>query len=143
MSNAVVDSSVVVKWVLAEEDSEQAERFLTDVMGDGGQLIILDLALIETTNAVWKRHHRGLIDLAEARRYVRDLLTCPLQINSSSHLLDSALQIAAKYDHAVYDALFVALARELGSQGVTADEPLWRSVHADFPNIVLLREWKG
>jgi len=126
---------------LAEQASEQAERFLSDVVGHGGQLLVLDLALIETTNAVWKRHHRGLIDLAEARRYVRDLLTCPLQINSSSHLLDSALQIAAKHDRPVYDALFVALADHLQFRGVTADEPLWRAVHADFPNIVLLRDW--
>ena len=141
MTNAVVDSSVVVKWVLAEEDSEQAERFLGNVVESGGQLTVLDLALVETTNAVWKRHRRGMIGIAEARRYVRDLLTCPLQINSSSHLLDSALQIAAKYDRAVYDALFVALANDMQIRGVTADEPLWRAVHGDFPNIVLLRDW--
>jgi predicted nucleic acid-binding protein len=37
--------------------------------------------------------------------------------------------------------LFVALAQDLGVKGVTADEPLYNMTHADFPNIVLLRNW--
>jgi hypothetical protein len=39
------------------------------------------------------------------------------------------------------DALFVALAQDLGLRGVTADEPLYNAVHADFPQIILLRNW--
>ena len=57
-------------------------------------------------------------------------------------LLQPAFEIAVKYDRAIYDALFVALAQDLRLPGVTADEPLWRAVHADFPNIVLLRDWR-
>jgi len=56
-------------------------------------------------------------------------------------LLASALEIAIAYDRAVYDALFVALVRQLQLPGVTADEPLYRTVHGDFPQIVLLRDW--
>jgi predicted nucleic acid-binding protein len=52
------------------------------------------------------------------------------------------IQIAAKHDRAVYDALFVALAHDMQICGVTADVPLWQAVHADFPNIVLLRDWQ-
>jgi predicted nucleic acid-binding protein len=35
--------------------------------------------------------------------------------------------------------LIVALAKELGARGVTADEPLVNAVKNDFPQIVLLR----
>ena len=52
-----------------------------------------------------------------------------------------ALEIAAKYGRAFYDALFVALCQDLGLPGITADEPLYHAVHADFPQIVLLRDW--
>jgi predicted nucleic acid-binding protein len=48
-------------------------------------------------------------------------------------------EIAVKYDRTIYDALFVALAKEKGLQGVTADEPLFNVTHADFPQIILLR----
>ena len=56
-------------------------------------------------------------------------------------LLDLAFEIAVKYDRAVYDALFVALVQKMGVKGVTADEPLFNMTHADFPQIVLLRDW--
>ena len=52
-----------------------------------------------------------------------------------------SLEISAKYHLAVCDALFVALAQELGLTGVTADEPLYLAVRADFPQIILLRNW--
>jgi predicted nucleic acid-binding protein len=37
--------------------------------------------------------------------------------------------------------LFVALSQDLGLQAVTADEPLYNAIHADFPQIILLRNW--
>jgi predicted nucleic acid-binding protein len=55
--------------------------------------------------------------------------------------LKPALAIAAKYHRAVYDAVFVALCQDLGLPGVTADEPLYNTVHGDFPQIILLRNW--
>jgi predicted nucleic acid-binding protein len=61
----------------------------------------------------------------------------------AAHRLPGAgLEIAAKSRRAVYDALFVALANDLGLAGVTADEPLYHAVHADYPQIVLLRDWQ-
>ena len=42
-----------------------------------------------------------------------------------------------KYDRSIYDALFVALAADLKLPGVTTDEPLYRAVSADFPQVVL------
>jgi predicted nucleic acid-binding protein len=59
----------------------------------------------------------------------------------AARLLDQAFEIAVKYDRAVYDALFVALTQDLGLKGVTADEPLYNTTHADFPQIILLRDW--
>jgi predicted nucleic acid-binding protein len=142
MSDIVVDSCVVVKYVLAEEDSDQAERLFRSVRGTGDQLIVLDVAGAEAANAVWKQYHRGLITSSDARRFFEDLLAAPVEIRSAHRLLPPAFEIAVKYDRAIYDAIFVALAQELQLPGVTADEPLWRAVHADFPNIVLLRDWR-
>ena len=68
-----------------------------------------------------------------------DLLHCPVHVEPATRLLKPALEIAAKYDRSIYDALFVALSQDLRLTGVTADEPLYNAVHADFPQIVLLR----
>jgi predicted nucleic acid-binding protein len=141
MSDTVVDSSVVAKWVLPEIDSAQAHRLLTDIAVKGERLIILDLALVEVTNTIWKRFHRGLATLEEARLYLSAVLRCPATVQPAVALLTQAPEIAARYDCAVYDALFVALVQDLGLTGVTADEPLYRAVHGDFPQIILLRNW--
>jgi predicted nucleic acid-binding protein len=141
MSDTVVDSSVVAKWILPEPDSAHAQRLITEVALKGERLIVLDLAFAEVANAIWKRHHRGLVTLDEARQLLEDLLRSPVHVEPAVRLLKPALEIGARYDRAIYDALFVALSQDLGLPGVTADEPLWSAVHADFPQIILLRNW--
>ena len=74
MSDTVVDSSVVAKWVLPEPDSTQAQRLIAEVAAIGERLIVLDLAFPEVANAIWKRHRQGLITLDEARYSLADLL---------------------------------------------------------------------
>jgi predicted nucleic acid-binding protein len=141
MSDTVVDSSVVAKWVLPEADSADALRVAAEVLTNGERLIVLDLAIVEVANAIWKQLHRGLLTLSEARVSLAALCQSAVHIESAVRLLDPALEIAAKYDRAIYDALFVALTQDLGLQGVTADEPLHRAVQTDFPKIILLRNW--
>jgi len=142
MSDVIVDSCVVAKWVLAEPDSDQAERLFQTVRGADGRLIVLDIALAEAANAVWKQYHRRLLALPDASRFLRYILAAPVEIQPAYRLLTAAFEIAVKYDRSVYDALFVALTQDMQLPGVTADEPLWAAVHADFPNIRLLRDWR-
>lgn len=141
MSEIAVDSSVVAKWILPEPDSSQADRLIVEGALKGDRLVVLDLAIVEVTNAIWKRHHRGLATLDEARTFLAKLLQSPVRVEPANRLLNPALEIAAKYHRAVYDALFIALSQDLGVPGVTADEPLYNVIHADFPRIVLLRNW--
>ena len=141
MSDIVVDSSVVAKWILAEPDSAQADRLVVEAALKGERLIVLDLAFVEVANAAWKLHHRGLATLDQTRLFLDTLLRIPVHVEPANRLLKPALEIAAKYHRAVYDALFVALCQDLGLQGVTADEPLYNATHADFPQIILLRNW--
>jgi predicted nucleic acid-binding protein len=141
MSDAVVDSSVVAKWILAEADSDHAERLITEVAQKGERLIVLDLAFVEVANAIWKRYHQGLATLDEARQFVDKLVRSPVHVEPANRLLKPALEIVIEYHRAVYDALFVALCQDLGLQGVKADQPLFNVIHPDFPQIILLRNW--
>jgi predicted nucleic acid-binding protein len=143
MTDAVVDSCVAAKWVLPEADSAQALRVVTDVVPAGARLVVLDLVFAEVGNAIWKRLHRGLISATEARRCLDELTRSPVHVESATRLLRPAFEIAARYGRSVYDALFVALAHDLNLPGVTADEPLYHAVHADFPRVVLLRDWSA
>ncbi len=141
MSDVVVDSSVVAKWILPEPDSAQAQRLISEVAIQGERLIVLDLAFTEVANAIWKRYRQRLVTAEEAGHLLDSLLRVPIQVEPASRLLAPALQIAMTYDRPVYDALFVALVGELQVAGVTADEPLYNTVRAGFPRVVLLRDW--
>ena len=141
MSDLVVDSSVVAKWILPEADSAKAHQLIVQTAASGERLIVLDLVFPEVANAIWKRHRQQLIDQSEARELLEALLRSPVGVEPAVALLASAFAIAAKYDRAIYDALFVALAQQQGVPGITADEPLFNAIHADFPRIVLLRDF--
>ena len=143
MSDIVVDSSVVAKWILPEADSADAQRLITTAEAAGEQLIVLDLAFPEVANAIWKRQHRRLITETEARVFLAELRRIPVRVEPAARLIASAFEIACRYDRSVYDALFVAMARDLALTGVTADEPLYNAVHVDMPQIVLLRNRSG
>lgn len=68
MNDCFVDSCVVARWILAEADSLQALRVVTDTTASGGELYVLDLAIIEVANVIRTRHHRNLLTLAEANQ---------------------------------------------------------------------------
>lgn len=141
MSDIVVDSSVVVKWVLDEPDSDQADRVQAEVVNRGHRLVLVDLAIVEVCNAIWKRFFRGLLSADEARDALQELRASPVHLEAGEPLLHPAMEIAMRYRRAFYDALFVALVQQLNLPGVTADEPLVRAVQPDFPQIKLLRDW--
>lgn len=141
MKDVIVDSSVIAKWVLPESDSAQAQRVLADVAGQGQQLIALDLAYSEVASAIWKRLRQKGITATEADGFLGALLQAPITRFPAADLLEAAFAIAVRYDRAIYDALFVALAERLGLPGVTADEPLYNVVKCDFPRIILLKDW--
>jgi|SRR5437899_10752369 len=141
MTDHVVDSCVAAKWILKEADSPLALKFASDVLSVGSRLIVLDLAFVEITNAIWKQFHRKLVTLAETDGYLDDLFLSPMHPHPAHPLLRPAFKIATKYGRSVYDALFVALSQNLGLPGITTDEPLFNAVHIDFPQIILLRDW--
>jgi predicted nucleic acid-binding protein len=141
MSDLVVDSSVVAKWILPEVDSAKAHQLIDQTAASGERLIVLDLVFPEVANAIWKRHRQQLIDLGDARNLLEALGRSPVVVEPAVSLLGFAFEIAAKYDRAIYDALFIALAQQHGLPGITADEPLFNVMRTDFPQIVLLRDF--
>lgn len=139
MSDRAVDSCILAKWIIAEGDSPQALEIFRDTVQAGGKNVVLDLALIEVTNLIWKRFHHGLASAAETDAMFSDLRALPCSVEPAASYLERSLEIARAYRRSVYDALFVAYSEGLGLDGITSDEPLYQAVRADFPNIRLLR----
>jgi predicted nucleic acid-binding protein len=122
-------------------DTALAQQAGAEIQAAGGRLVILNYARVETANAIRTQFHRALIDSATAQSLFDELQLLAVHDEPSARLLPAAFALALRHGIAVYDALFVALAIELGTPGLTADEPLWRAVHASYPQIHLLRDW--
>lgn len=116
----VVDSSVAVKWYLAEPDHEAALRLLMR----GDRLVAPDLILVELANVAWKRVQRGEIDAMFGRGMVAELIAGDVELLRSADLADAALEIAIDLGHPVYDCFYLACAQAQGLAVVTADRRL-------------------
>lgn len=118
---AVVDSSVAVKWYVAEPDSS----FAADLLGR--ELVAPDLIRAEVGNALWKKACKQEIGSDQARLAMLHLAAA-VAIVPSPPLAEVALETALDLGHPVYDCFFLILAERLDLPLVTADVRLQQRV---------------
>lgn len=121
----VVDANVVIKWHVAEVYTDSALRLLRD---DAPVLHVPELLFPEVGNILWKKVRRGDLTEDEARTIGRLVSAAPLEVHPSAPLLEAALEIALSTGRTVYDSQYVALAIQLESRLVTADEKLYNAL---------------
>jgi predicted nucleic acid-binding protein len=133
----VVDSSVVLKWVVSEQDSDHALRLV------GFPLVAPDIVRAELANALWKKVRlREELSEEQARRGL-SRASAPLRLVPSAPLADRALALGLALSHPVYDCFFLALAEELNTSLITADRRFLQRLN-DTPlaaHAVSLEEW--
>lgn len=124
--NLVIDASVAVKWIVAEEHEDAAEALLRH----GDRRIAPDFLVVEVGNVLRSKIMNGLVDTSQARlglRFIRESID---QFVSDGVLVDRALEIAADLNHAIYDCLYVACAEHTQGQLITADRRLMRKLES-------------
>lgn len=118
MTTYVVDASIVVKWLVAEHDSEQAAALLES----GAELIAPDLVFAEAANALWALRRRGTIAGGDYIEVTGLLASAPISSPvTMRHLAASASRLAVELNHPVYDCMYLALALREDCAVVTAD----------------------
>ena len=110
----IVDASVAIKWLVAEEDSNIAHGLI-----GSGPLAAPDLIACEIANAVWKKWAR------------KELLAVPQRLPLVLQLFDEVLpvtpyafraaELAIELNHPAYDCFYLAMAEARGDVVVTAD----------------------
>jgi predicted nucleic acid-binding protein len=134
----VLDSSVALKWVLAEPDSPKALKLRADFQAAVHELLAPDVFEVEVAHALTRAERQGRIAAPQAGILWADILSTPPRLERSGALLPRAIQISSAARIGVYDCLYVALAEREGCQLVTADIRLVSSLHTLFPCIVAL-----
>ena len=113
----VVDASVAVKWLVAEEDSDAADRLLAG----GDDLYAPRLMVSEVANAVWRKARMGEIERGRDGILMAAVSEMPVHWSSDETVCVDAVRLAVALDRPVYDCVYLALAHRVDAQLVTAD----------------------
>jgi len=122
----VLDSSVIIKWFCEEENTNIALGIREDFTKGTKTITTPDLSMYEIANAL--RYNKN-ITKEEIEEAVNSLIDLGIDIIvPTKNIMKSAIDIAFDSDITVYDAYFVALAKELGFTLVTADGSLFEKI---------------
>lgn len=123
----VVDASVAVKWLIAEEHSA-----LANALSDR-QMSAPSLLLIECANALLRRARAGDIPAPAVPGKVRALRLAPVRLVPTERNLEGAIALSTQLRHSLYDCLYLALALDEGVPLVTADQRFVEAVRRHRP----------
>jgi predicted nucleic acid-binding protein len=124
---SVVDASITLAWVFADESSDLADRALGRLEQDTA--LVPAIWPLEVANGLRTAERRGRLDLADVS-YVRELLqSLPVEIENGSMVtgLGEVTDLARQLDLTAYDAAYLALAARRGVALATVDERLRRA----------------
>ena len=127
----VVDTSIAIKWVLQESDSDIAETMLIEWSSNGVVILAPALLTYEVTNALYKKARKGEITFETATEALTKVLLSGVALNFSqdSNLGRRAIELAHQFGlTATYDAHYLALAEREGCELWTADTRMWNSI---------------
>jgi predicted nucleic acid-binding protein len=110
----LLDSSVALKWVLAEPDSSKPIRLRDEYMAALHALHAPGIFTAEVANGLAMAERQGRIKAGTAAIFFLDVLRNAPAIHSTAPLLVRAVEITLSTRQAVYDCACVALAEREG-----------------------------
>jgi len=122
----ILDASVVVKWFSEEEYTEKALEIRERIRRGEERVIVPDLLLYELANALNYNPNFNVNDVSDALKSIFDMdldIVTPLP-----EIINLAITIAFEYTTTVYDAFYIALAKDLRFSFITADARLCERV---------------
>jgi predicted nucleic acid-binding protein len=137
MKKFVLDTSVIIKWFTSEIDSEKACKIRDAYLKGDWMLTIPELTLFEVANAF--KYSTGL-SKSEIKRNVKSIIDMEIELMPFElRILNQAIDLAVTKEITVYDAYFIAQAKELSYQLITADVKCYEKVKT-LSWVVLLSE---
>jgi len=132
----VIDASIAIKWFVPEIHWQQADKLR---QLDDTDFHAPDFLLLECTSVLTRKVRRGELSRNDAIAIQQLLPRMPMHLHRWQNLLLDASQIALLTHCAVYDCLYLQLARQIDGRMVTADGRLYRTLrdHPDWRNHLL------
>lgn len=127
----VVDTSLVLKWILKEPDSDKALALLTQWGNEQVEMFAPALLAYEAANILYQDVRKGKYTIDVAREGLRDVVMKGIVFDFSADLDLSmrAVEFAHRFNlPASYDSHYLALAEREECELWTADTRLLRAV---------------
>lgn len=122
--SVVIDSSITLAWLFADERTEAANAVLQSVTDSGA--VAPSLWRLEVANALQMAVRRKRIDAAFRDASVKDLRGLDIEIDAETdeHAWKATLQLADRHSLTLYDAAYLELAQRLDLPLATLDQQL-------------------
>ena len=120
--SVVVDTSVSLSWVFADETTDATEALLDRVRDEGG--IVPALWEYEVCNALLTAMRRSRLDQATATRIITLLRNINLRVVQTPFDMRRVFLLADAHGLSAYDAVYLDLAMNQGVPLATLDQKL-------------------
>lgn len=139
----VVDASVAIKWHLVDEDHVEAAASLFGQFLQGTVELVapahiryeVPSAIIVATSSKPPR-----LTVQQGREAIEQFLGLDLRTVNTNELILAAFPLVRQYAVAFYDALYLALAHELGLPFITADNKLYQRIKS-LPDVIWIGDY--
>lgn len=140
MKMAVIDTSVIVKWFLTEEDeADKAAKLLNSYIRKEIFLAVPFLVVYELGNVLKTQRQ---IPLERKSLFLKDFFNLELTFTPfDDHVAAKTLETSIEYDLTYYDASFLVAAEEVDAMLITADKRFYNKVK-DYSQVQFLAEFE-
>jgi predicted nucleic acid-binding protein len=140
----VVDTSLVLKWILKEADSDKAVMLLTEWGNEQVEMFAPALLAYEVANILYQDVRKGKYTINVARESLMDVVMRGIVFDFSADLGLSmhAMEFAHRFNlPASYDSHYLALAERKECELWTADRRFQRAVKGQLDWIRTLEDY--
>ena len=136
----VIDASVCIKWFSFENevDTDIASLLREQHMNKNIFLIAPDILIYEITNALAYNpiFNADKVNMAAQSLYEMDIKF----VEPYLEILFESSKLHFSRDITIYDSIYIALARHINTQCITADKKFFKKVN-DLGNVILLKNY--
>ena len=124
----VLDSSVALKWIFADEEgAEHAERVRNEHISGKNEIAVPSLFFYEIANVLATKVKLSAEEALEAFELISAFEFNVHELDIPEFL--EAMTLSMKHKISVYDASYHVLASRLGCRFLTADRKIWEKVN--------------
>ena len=136
-----LDTNVLVSYLVADENSPQADALVLEAVLGIARLVIPAFAWAEVGSVLRKKVRMGLLTIDEAQGCYEDFNNLPIDYINGESVRARSWELAEQYQlPTLYDAAFLACAESESAEFWTADKVLLRKLLPCPPYVNQLRD---